>query len=128
MKKFYFLLIVFGTYFNIQAQEWDLINENDEYKLYIRNHSETSAWVKWEYNEVQISEDLLGEKEKLKSMLMLFKFDCEKKMTGILAQVYYDDEGNVISSNDNGDIAIMENVIPESVGEKVLFIFCNSKE
>ena len=53
MKKFLLLLISFATYFNIQAQEWKLLDDNDEYALFIRNHSETSAWVKWDYKKLK---------------------------------------------------------------------------
>ncbi|WP_242093622.1 hypothetical protein [Aestuariivivens sediminicola] len=134
MKKFLLLLISFTTYFNIQAQEWKLLDDNDEYTLFIRNHSENSAWVKWEYKKLKVSETLFGKEEKIKRVLTLFKFDCSKKQSGIMAKISYDVKGEVLSSEDYSkyynisEDYNMEHVIPDSIGEWVLFKFCESKE
>lgn len=134
MKKILLLLILLVSYSTIQAQEWKLIDDNDDYKLFIRNHSENSAWVKWEYKKVKVSESLFGKEEKIKQLLTLFKFDCDNKLSGTMAKVSYDEKGEVLSSEDNAKYYSldkdynMEHVIPDSIGEKILFKFCESKE
>lgn len=126
MKNILLLFIVFATHFNAQSQEWKLLDDNDEYKLFIRDHSQTSAWFKWEYKKVKINE-FIGKKEEIKKTLTLYKFDCNKKMLGTLASIHYDEKGETIRKKDNGDYARMENAVPDTLGEWVLLKFCKSK-
>lgn len=49
-------------------------------------------------------------------------------MAGTMAEISYDGKRDVLKSDDKVDYARMENVIPDSFGEYILFQFCNSKK
>ena len=117
------LLITFITYFNAHSQDWKLLNENDEFTVYIRAHSNNSAWFKFEYKK-EIEKKIFIQKYRTKKILTLIKFDCSKKMMGTLAEHYYDKDDKIIYSSDNGDYAEMENIIPDTTGELVFNSFC----
>lgn len=128
MKKFILLLIAFLAHCNFYGQEWKIIDDNDEYKLFMRDHSSNTAWIKWEYKQVQIEKTVLNIELRIKRSLTLYEFDCENKMSGWRSKITYDDKDDVVQSDDRGDSAIMTNVIPDSVGEFILLKFCNSKK
>ncbi|EPR72110.1 hypothetical protein ADIWIN_2949 [Winogradskyella psychrotolerans RS-3] len=123
----YLIILFFAFYLNANSQtsDWKLLNENEEYKLFTRDHSDKAAWYKIEYKKIKVNETIFGNKQKIKKILILHKFDCENKMIGTLAEISYDENGDTIDSNDYGKYADLENVIPDSLGEMILFKFCN---
>ena len=127
MKKLILLLIAITSYSNIQSQDWELLNENEEFTVYIRAHSDNSAWFKFEYKK-EIEKTILISKYRIKKILTLIKFDCSKKMMGTLAEHCYDKDDKQTYSSDSGDYASMENIIPDTTGEFLLNSFCNTKK
>lgn len=123
----YLIILFFTFYLNVNSQtpEWKLIDENEEYKLYIKDHSDKAAWYKIEYNKIKINETIFGVEQKIKKILMLHEFDCENKMIGTLADISYDENGDTIDSHDYGKSASLKNVIPDTLGEFMLLNFCN---
>ena len=124
MKKILYLGITLFFTFSTFSQEWQILDDNDEFKLFIRNHTKESAWVKWEYKKLKTKKYILREEQKIKKSLILFKCDCDKKMIGTMAEIDYDESGEVVNSKDKGDYANMTNVIPESIGELITIKFC----
>ena len=124
MKKIIILFLAFNLNAFSQTPNWKLIDEYEDFKLFKRTHSEKAAWYKFEYKSLKIVQSILGDEQKIKMVLVLHEFDCKNKMIGILAEIKYDDEENVIKSIDNGKFSILENVIPDSLGEKILNDFC----
>ncbi len=126
MKNLIFVLLLIYT-LPSPEQKWTLLDDNEKYTLYMRNNTKDSAWIKIEYKKVQIQKNIIGQEEKLKMELNLYKFDCNDKMMGTMAEIQYDDEGEVLRSDDNGKYPIMENVIPDTLGEKILLEYCKNK-
>ena len=122
MKKLLLLLIVFTTYFD-QSQDWELLNENEEFTVYIRAHSNNSAWFKFEY-KTEITKKVFVTNYKVKKILTLIEFDCSRKMMGTLAEHYYNKDDELTYSDDNGEYAKMEHIIPDTTGEFMLNSFC----
>lgn len=125
MKYLIILFFAFNLNANSQTSEWKLLNENEEFKIFTKDHSKKSAWYMIEYKKIKINETILGDKQKIKKILTLYEFDCENKMIGTLAEISYDENGDTITSNDYGKYADLEHVIPDTLGEMILYNFCN---
>ena len=78
-----------------------------------------------EYKKIKINETIFGDKQKIKKILTLHEFDCENKMIGTLAEISYDENGDIITSSDYGKLADLKHVIPDTLGEMILYNFCN---
>ncbi len=125
MKYLIILFFVFNLNANSQTSEWKLLEENEEFKIFTKDHSKKSSWYMMEYKKIKIEETILGDKQKIKRVLILHEFDCENKMMGTLAVISYDENGKTITSNDYGKYADLKHVIPDTLGERILYNFCN---
>ena len=123
MKNLVVLFIAIFTYNNLQAQEWKLLDDNEEFTVYIKANSGKSAWFRFEYNN-EFTKTISYEDYRVKKMLTLIEFDCSKKMMGTLAEHLYDKDGELTYSKDEGEYARMRNVIPDTTGEFLFNSFC----
>lgn len=63
----------------------------------------------------------------VKTMLVLYKFDCNKKKMGELAETYCNEEGETVYEIDN-EVIEMNYVRPDTVGEEIFKRFCKSNK
>lgn len=111
------------TFTSVQSQDWKLLNENEEYTVYIKANSGKSAWFRFEYKS-EFTKKVSYKDYRVKKVLTLIEFDCSKKMMGTLAEHFYDEDGELTYSDDRGEYAIMRNVIPDTTGEFLFNSFC----
>ena len=80
------------------------------------------AWLKSEYVLLQQDSD----KKKYKSAIGLADYNCTDRRSRILVFTTYDASGNVVaSSSREPDLAVWQDVVPQTYGETYLEFVCN---
>ena len=123
MARYLIILIALISHLGF-SQEWEKIDSSDDgEEIFIRPHSKNSAWIKTTNTDVYKS-SLDSEPVKGQTMV-LFRFDCDNLKLGVLANVQYDNEGEVVRSDQTNELLVdMKYPIPDSYGEFYLKTFC----
>ncbi len=82
------------------------------------------AWIKWENKEQKNVEDDYLPKKMADSSKTLYYFDCAKKQSTIIQNIYYYHDSAVKSLSINIKEASFDEVIPDTVGEAILEAAC----
>jgi hypothetical protein len=119
MKKILLLLSLF-TFSLSYSQDWKHLFETESETYYYKPNTSETAWVKTIFKR-QRSSEWLTEYE-----ITHWKFDCNSRKLGVISQTLCSKDGKVVDSAKIKE-TVMDYVIPDSKGEKLLKVFCESK-
>ncbi|MCD9853357.1 hypothetical protein LUD75_01470 [Epilithonimonas sp. JDS] len=110
------------------AQEWKYIFENDTDTFYYMPNTENTAWIKVVSGKTEYHpKSSTGLKVIDGYVLTLWKFDCDNRKAGLVQWKVYSKEDSLLNSLvQNKHLTEMAYVIPDSVGEGFLGVFCNN--
>lgn len=110
------------------ASDWAQIDETiyvDRDSI-VKDGRFTKAWIRVDYADEQKGDEATNFKP-YDSITYFTRFDCRHRSSADKKAVYYDSEGNVVSSIALPHPAQFEEVVPDSIGEKELKYVCSSK-
>ena len=125
-----FLIVILLSFTTIgYSQEWESIySSNDGIEVFFKNQSKNLVWVKTTNVDVDKG-DMLNSEIVKGQRIRLIKFNCQDKKMGIIATIEYDNNGEVIFSNQKEEILVdMEYPYPDTFNEFILKKYCNSKK
>lgn len=129
MKKYLLLLMLFAFSFSY-SQDWKLIFELKNGTYYYKANTKNTAWIKLVSDKTEYFPDEISKKAIIVDgyKLMLWKFDCRSRQTGIIQIIAYSQDGEVLDTYRENEILVeMDYVIPGTIGEGLLETFCNLK-
>lgn len=125
MKKIVLLLtLLIGA--NLFSQDWEEILKGNDNKYYYKPNTDTTAWIKETSDKMAYYPTNSKNKKIIDGYkIVLYKFDCSEKQIGILQMTVYSKSGKVVSSAKISELFVeMNYVIPDSIGEGMLNLFC----
>ncbi|WP_313101115.1 hypothetical protein [Epilithonimonas sp.] len=127
MKKKLLFLLLSLNFSLIFCQNWFLLKSNNDHKYYVKDFLSSSdddkIWVKQVSNKVEYFPNEKVKKAIIERELVTWKINCSAKKLGLERVITYDKKGNVLSDLKE-DFVILEDVIPDSVGESLLNNLC----
>ena len=120
------LLIVFSI--NTYSQNWEQILQTEQGEYFYKPNTRNTAWIK----NVAEKTEYLSEKTKKNEIIdgykmILWKFDCREKKLGVIQAIVYTKDGKSLDSFKQNEVLVeMDYVVPETIGEKLLYIFCEN--
>lgn len=137
MKRIFFIVILITTFYNGFSQNWlritetpdgDTIFVNDNYvkKGGVIGNEEGVVRV-WTKTIMKKYEDTpTGKVYRSAVLKSLGEYDCINQKSRTITAILYDSKGKVIVKDENREYDIdWEFIIPETVGEEILFFICN---
>ena len=120
------LLIVFSI--KTYSQNWEKILQTEQEEYLYKPNTRNTAWIKIISEKIEyVSEETQKEEIIDGYKMILWKFDCSGKKIGIIQAIVYSKEGKSLSSFSQNEILVeMNYVVPETIGEKLLYIFCEN--
>ena len=121
-----FLLIVFSI--KTYSQNWEQILQTEQEEYFYKPNTRNTAWVKVVSEKTEYTSEKTLKNEIIDGYKMiLWKFDCYEKKLGIIQAIIYSKDGKPLDSFKQNEILVeMDFVVPETVGEKLLYIFCEN--
>lgn len=125
---------LFGGYNEATRETYELVDSKgykyfcttskNEYCYYLTDVND-KVWMKQRLASKQFKNAKTGKVQIIKGgeILNLFVFDCNRKTFDIHMTVKYDNKGNVISSDDLGELGL--EIIPGTIIESLYKIICN---
>tara|TARA_R110000850_G_scaffold245318_1_gene370200 strand:+ start:329 stop:712 length:384 start_codon:yes stop_codon:yes gene_type:complete len=120
------VLIVFSI--KTYSQNWEQILQTEQEEYFYKPNTQNTAWIKI----VSEQTEFISEKTQKKKIIdgykmILWKFDCNGKKIGVIQAIIYSTDGKSINSFKQNEILVeMDYVVPETIGEKLLDIFCEN--
>jgi len=123
------ILVIFLIFFSIKtySQNWEQILQSEQEEYYYKSNTHNTAWVKIVSEKTEYDSDKTQKKEIIDGYKMiLWKFDCSGKKLGVIQAIIYSKDGESIQSYKQNEILVeMDYVVPETIGEELLYKFCD---
>lgn len=118
-------LIVFST--KTYSQNWEQILQTEQEEYFYKPNTRNTAWVKIVSEKIEYDSEKTQKKEIIDGYKMiLWKFDCSGKKIGIIQAIIYSKDGKSIQSYEQNEFLMeMSYVVPETIGEELLYKFCD---
>lgn len=125
MKKLLLLLSII-SFSNSYSQKWEPLFDSEKGSYYYKANTDDTAWTKLVFEKIEYYSSKTRKSEIVDGYKMtLWKFDCEKKKLGIIQAIVYSKDGKSLDSFSQNEVLVeMNYVIPESIGERLLWSFC----
>lgn len=126
MKKI-LVLLSFFTFSFCYSQDWKFLFEQKDGIYYYKPNTDETAWIKVISEKTEYYPTKTSEKTKTVDgyKLILWKFDCTSKKLGFIQASVYSKDGVVMDTFRENELLVeMNYVIPDSVGERLLKVFC----
>jgi len=125
MKQF---LVLFLIVFSIKtySQNWEQILKTEQEEYFYKPNTHNTAWVKVVSDKTEYLSDKTQKAVIVDGYKMvLWKFDCRQKQIGIIQALVYNKDGEALDSFKLNEVLVnMEYVVPETIGETLLYKFC----
>ncbi len=120
------LLIVFSI--KTYSQNWEQILQTEQEEYFYKPNTRNTAWIKIVSEKTEYVSEKTQKEEIIDGYKMiLWKFDCNGKKIGVIQAIIYSKDGKSLNSYKQNEILVeMDYVVPESLGEKLLYIFCEN--
>jgi hypothetical protein len=111
-----------ATYSQEEKTDWIDVYESERETMKYQMYTKNTAWFETVYK----NNDEKHEGEIVRRELHLYKFDCDKKLWGVLSWIRYNDDSEIIVESQVKEFQVdMDYLVPNSNASQFYKCICN---